>query len=145
LAADALLAVAGGRRLVLVVDDVHLADDLSAALVRQLVRGAVAFVLVVVRSGEPAPEPVTALWRNRIVERVDLQQLLRPDVEQLLAEHLGGPVDGLSLERLWQASAGNALPLRELVTAGVDAGALRRVEGVWRWQGAAPPSCAGDL
>jgi len=38
-------------------------------------------------------------------------------------------------ERMWQASRGNPLMLRELVTGGEQAHALRRVEGVWRWQG----------
>jgi DNA-binding NarL/FixJ family response regulator len=134
-AADALAATAGSRRLVLGVDDAHLLDDLSAALLHQLVQNATVFALVVVRSGEPAPEPVTALWRTRLAERVDLQELLRPDVEQVLAEYLGGPVDGLLAERMWQASRGNPLLLRELVTGGEQAQALRRVEGVWRWQG----------
>jgi DNA-binding NarL/FixJ family response regulator len=135
LAADALVAVAGTRRLVLAIDDAHLLDELSAALVHQLVRAAAAFALVMVRSGEPTPEPISALWRNRLVERVDLAELLRPDVEQVLVEHLGGPVDGMTLARLWQASRGNALLLRELVAAGRGAGALQRVEGVWCWQG----------
>jgi DNA-binding NarL/FixJ family response regulator len=135
LAAEALTAAAGQRRLVLAVDDAHLLDELSAALLHQLIREAVAFVLAILRSGEPAPEPVAALWRNRLVERVDLAELLRPDVEQVLVEYLGGPVDGVTKTRLWQASAGNTLLLRELVTAGHQAGVLQRVEGVWRWQG----------
>jgi hypothetical protein len=134
-AADALAARAGSRRLVLGVDDAHRLDDLSAALLHQLVQSAAVFVLVVVRSGEPAPEPVTALWRNRLAERVDLQELLRPDVEQILVEHLGGPVDGMLAERMWQASRGNPLMLRELVAGCEQAHALRRVEGVWRWHG----------
>jgi DNA-binding NarL/FixJ family response regulator len=135
LAADALVGAAGRRRLVLGVDDAHLLDSLSAALVHQLAGGAAAFMLVVVRSGEPAPEPVTALWRSRLVERVDVQELLRPDVERVLAERLGGPVDGMLAERLWQESQGNPLMLRELVTAGEQAQALRCVEGVWHWHG----------
>jgi DNA-binding CsgD family transcriptional regulator len=135
LAAEALLGTVGTRRLVLGVDDAHLLDDLSAALIHQLVRGAAAFVLVVVRAGESAPQPITALWRNRLVSRVDLQELLRPDVEQVLVEHLRGAVEGWTVERLWRASEGNMLTLRELVGAGEQAGALRCVEGVWRWHG----------
>ncbi|PWU43474.1 hypothetical protein DLJ46_31470 [Micromonospora globispora] len=135
LAAEALLGDAVGRRLVLAVDDAQLLDDLSAALIHQLVRGGASFVMVLVRADQPAPDPVTALWRHRLVERLDLQRLLRPDVEQALVEHLQGPLDGMSLERIWRASAGNALMLRELVSAGLEAAALQRVEGVWRWQG----------
>src|SRR5262245_9552698 len=83
LASDALLAVAvaGERRLVLAVDDAHLLDDFSAALVHQLVQASSAFALIVVQSGEPAPEPISVLWRNRLVERIDLDELTRPEVE----------------------------------------------------------------
>jgi DNA-binding CsgD family transcriptional regulator len=135
LAAEALVTPAGPRRLLLGVDDAHLLDDLSAALVHQLVRTAAAFVLVVVRSGEPAPDSITALWRGRLAERIDLGVLLPADIEQILVEHLHGPVDGATVQRLCQVSTGNALMLRELVAAGHQAGALRQVEGVWRWQG----------
>jgi DNA-binding NarL/FixJ family response regulator len=135
IAAEEVTAPVTGTRLVLGVDDAHLLDPLSAALIHHLVRGPGVFVLATVRTDEPVPDAITALWSGRIVERLDLLQLLPPDIEQLLAEHLGGPVDNLTVKRLIRASAGNALMLHELVAAGHRAGALRSVEGVWRWQG----------
>src|SRR5437764_15035223 len=52
--AAALVERAGTRRLVLLVDDAHLLDDASATLVHQLAGMHGAFVMVTVRTGEPA-------------------------------------------------------------------------------------------
>jgi hypothetical protein len=54
-AADELARRAGPDRLVLGVDDAHLLDDASAALVYQLVTRSLAVVVATIRSGEPAP------------------------------------------------------------------------------------------
>jgi hypothetical protein len=129
LAAKALVAPAGGRRLVLEVDDAHLLDDTSAALLYQLIRSQSTFVMVLVRSGEPAPEPIVALWKHDLVERLELQALLEPDVKAVLTTALGAQIDGATMQRLWRATGGNMLLLRELVVAGLDTGRLAKVEG----------------
>src|SRR5262245_23173602 len=56
-------------QLLLVVDDAHLLDEGSAALVSQLVRGGTCSVVATVRSLSPAPDPVTALWKDGLAER----------------------------------------------------------------------------
>ena len=61
---------AGGRPLVLAVDDAHLLDDASAATVHQLAADLTAFVIGTVRTGEAAPAAITALWKDRLVERI---------------------------------------------------------------------------
>ena len=134
-ATEALLAVDDGRRLVVEIDDAHLLDDVSAALLHQVVRSGAAFVLLTLRSGEPAPEPITALWKDRIIERFDLLSLSPLEVEQVLIAALEGQVDSTTTGMLWRAKRGNALLLRELVAAGLDQGALTDSGGVWRWQG----------
>jgi DNA-binding CsgD family transcriptional regulator len=64
-ASDAILDRAGpDRRLLLVVDDAQFLDEGSAALVHQLVRKGACSVLASVRTPGPAPEPVTALWKD---------------------------------------------------------------------------------
>jgi DNA-binding CsgD family transcriptional regulator len=134
-ATEALLAVGDQRRLVLEMDDAHLLDDVSAALLHQVIRSGAAFVLLTLRSGEPAPDPVTALWKERVIERFDLLPLSPLEVEQVLVAALDGQVDSATTARLWRATRGNALLLRELVAAGLDQGALTDADGVWRWQG----------
>lgn len=120
---------------VLVVDDAHLLDDASAGLAHQLAATAVAFVVATVRSGEPAPDAVRALWKDGVAERVDLQALSRAEVGRLLAAELGGALDGATAHRLWDTCRGNVLYLHELVRFGRETGRLAQRHGVWSWRG----------
>jgi DNA-binding CsgD family transcriptional regulator len=83
------------------------------------------------------------LWKDGLAERVEVRGLSRAETAELVEAGLGGPVDGLTAERLWQLSQGNALYLRELIRGGVDTGALIHKDRVWRWQG--PIRAAGRL
>lgn len=134
-AADALARPAGSRRLVVGVDDAHVLDDVSAGLLHQLVQAGRAFVLASVRTGEPAPDPITALWKDHLVDRIEVQALSRREMADVVSAVVGGHVDETTIDRLWQATQGNMLFLRELVDAGLASGALARVEGIWRWEG----------
>jgi DNA-binding CsgD family transcriptional regulator/tetratricopeptide (TPR) repeat protein len=129
-AADAIAS--GSGPLLLVVDDAHLLDNASATVVQQLAAPDRAFVVLTTRTGLPAPEPLLALWKDDIVERLDLTPLSQGDVDQVLDKVLGGPVDGAARLELFQACQGNALFLHELVLGGLDTDILRREQGVWR-------------
>src|SRR5215469_8500586 len=115
---------AAGRPLLLVVDDAHLLDDASASLVYELALAGTAFVVATIRTSEPVPEPISALWREELVDRLELQHLSESDVGQLLERVLGLPVEGATLRRLWAATRGNALLLHELVLDLLGSGAL---------------------
>src|SRR5215470_13465981 len=82
----------GGRRLVTVADDVSLLDAASLALLGYLAAHATIFLVVTVRTGEPVPDLVTGLWREGRLERVDLEDLSRADLDMLVHLVLGGPV-----------------------------------------------------
>jgi DNA-binding CsgD family transcriptional regulator/tetratricopeptide (TPR) repeat protein len=131
-ARDDIVALGAGRALVLLVDDAHLLDDASATLVHQLVSSRSAFVIATVRTEEPAPEPIVALWKDELAERLELQPLAPCSVEALLTSVLDGPVSGATLHQLGERSAGNALYLRELVLAGIESGDLTNEDGIWR-------------
>ena len=126
---------ADGRPIVLVVDDVHLLDALSAAFVHHVATAGLATVLLTLRSGEPAPDAVVTLHRDAIVARLELQPISRTEFNALVEVALGGPIEGLTLERLWLVTEGNALFVRELMSDALDAGTLRSDHGVWRWTG----------
>jgi DNA-binding NarL/FixJ family response regulator len=126
-------------RLLLGIDDAHLLDGGSAVLVHQLVAREIASAVLTVRSGEPVPDPILALWKDDLAARVELQPLSRAEVAELLGSVLGGPVNGATLHALEQRTAGNVLFLRELVLQGLDRGVLRAHDGLWHWDGSLDP------
>ncbi len=132
LCADALRQRAAAGRVLLGVDDGHLLDAASAALVLHLAASGTAFVVVTVRAGEPCPDPVVALWKDAGALRLELQQLSQDETAGLLAAALGGEVEPGVLRWAFEASEGNALYLRELVTGALTAGALQRAGGQWQ-------------
>jgi DNA-binding CsgD family transcriptional regulator len=134
-AVDALHRQAAGRPIVVAIDDAHLLDPLSAALVYYVARSENATVLGTVRTGEPVQDPVSALWKDDLVERIELGPLTQKETADLLHQVLGGPVDSASVDRLWRLSQGNALLLRELVIAAHASGEISETYGVWRWTG----------
>lgn len=131
----ALLEHAAPRRLLLVIDDAHALDGASAAVVHQLAVTGDATVIATIRSGEPAPEPVTALWKDGLCGRLDLQPLSPRETAALLGQVLGGSVDARTASELWESTQGNLLFLRELVADGLHRGALQLDAGRWRWAG----------
>lgn len=130
----------GPDRPVLFVDDAHLLDDLSAALLHQLATAYDVPMLLTVRSGEVPPEPVTALWKDDIVVRVELERLEPDAVERLLAAVLGGPIDPASAAHLAERSGGNVLFLRELTQAALSQGLLHCDHALWNLTGELAPS-----
>jgi DNA-binding NarL/FixJ family response regulator len=131
-ASDAILERAGpDRRLLLVVDDAQFLDEGSAALVHQLVREEACSVLASLRTPGPVPDPVTALWKDGLADRIDLRSWGEAETEAVLLAVLGGPIAGGSVRRLWEVSRGNALYLRELLIGAVDSGALSETGGIW--------------
>ena len=129
-----------GRRLVLFVDDAHLLDDASATLVHQVAATGSAIVLATVRTGEPAPDPVVALWKDGLAERVEVTGLSAEATTEFLATVLEGPVDPATAVRFTERCQGNALFLRELVVGALDDGSLQSDGGMWRLAGQLSPS-----
>jgi DNA-binding CsgD family transcriptional regulator len=121
--------------LLLAVDDAHWLDAASAAVVHHAVVGGGASLLATARRGAELPEPLAALVRDGRVERLDLLPLSAGEVEVLLQQALGGPVEGSTLDKLCAASQGNPMLVRELVRAGQETGALTRRDDLWHWAG----------
>ncbi|RZI53882.1 MAG: helix-turn-helix transcriptional regulator [Pseudonocardia sp.] len=132
---EAVAALLESGDLLIGVDDAHLLDDLSAFVVHQLVLSDSARVVLTIRSGEGAPDAVTSIWKDRLVERLDLQALSVNEVSTLLESVLGGQLDSRAARRLWVLSRGNVLYLRQLVDEEVSACRLEKVAGVWIWNG----------
>ena len=126
---------ATGRPIVVAVDDVHLLDGLSAGFIDYVAVRGLATVLLTLRSGSPLPDALGRLCRNGAIPRLELQALARSEFDQMLEQALGGIIESVSSERVWEATRGNVLFARELIADLLEAGELRPIHGVWRWSG----------
>ncbi len=118
------------------VDDAHLLDQLSATMLHQIALDRAGHILATVRSGEAVPDAVTSLWKDGHLLRVELQPFTKGQSIALVEAVLGGTLEGLSADVMWESSGGNPLFLRHLVEGAVDAGTLTKVRGVWQLRGA---------
>jgi DNA-binding CsgD family transcriptional regulator len=138
--ARAVVAGAGGRPLLVFVDDAHLLDDGSATLLHQLSLNRAATVLATVLTGAAAPDSVVALWKDGPAERIEVGVLDDAAIEELLVTVLGGPVDAASVRQLADRCGGIPMFLRELVTGALEAGVLVEEGGMWRLRGVLRPT-----
>ncbi len=123
---------ADGHRMLLLVDDAHLLDDVSAALLLTLAEGPDVRPVVTVRTGEPVPDAVTALWKDAGLERLDLEPLPDHAADELAEAVAGGPIDAPSHVVIRRAGRGNPLAITELVRGATLAGRLVDEDGVLR-------------
>src|SRR5258708_437177 len=77
------------------------------------------------------PPAAFAGWAGAVVDPIDVARLTTAAVEEFAAYVLGGPLAGAAVRGLWDASAGNALYLRELLRGATESGALTDDGGVW--------------
>jgi DNA-binding CsgD family transcriptional regulator len=84
----AVMDRAGGRQLLIGVDDAHRIDGQSATLLFQLVASEGAKAVVVMQSGHAQVEAVRALWKEGLVERIDIQPLGKSDTLELASRLL---------------------------------------------------------
>ncbi|MGA7281222.1 MAG: LuxR C-terminal-related transcriptional regulator [Acidimicrobiia bacterium] len=129
------LAVDG--KLMIGVDDAHVLDPGSATLIHQVAVAGSASLVVSVRAGEAMPDPIFKLWKDGHAERLTIEPLARETIFALANRVLGERVEQRLLFALWRLSEGNPLLFHELITGGIESGALRMSGGVW--------SLSGDL
>ena len=117
------------------VDDAHLLDQLSATLLHQLALDGSVRIVATVRSGEAVPDAITSLWKDGYLQRLHLMPFTKDQCVALIESALGGRVEGLSADLMWESSGGNALFVKHLVEGALEAGTLRQVRGVWQLRG----------
>ncbi|MFJ3617247.1 LuxR C-terminal-related transcriptional regulator [Streptomyces iakyrus] len=125
----------------LLVDDAHLLDDASAALVHQLAVHGRTRLLVVATDGAPVPGAVSRLWTGELLPRLALEPLPEEETGRLLTAG-AGPLDALTLNRLRRLSRGDLRLLRDLL--GAVRGQLIPVPdtGERAWRGPVPLTAA---
>lgn len=146
----ALTALRGdGDRSLVAVDDAHLLDELTVAVLQQLVLGDDAVVVATEPSGRCPSDPGSAgpvrVLRDEM-RRVTVAPLAGRQADRLLAAMLDGDVEARTAQRLTTAARGRPAFLSELLRAGREAGRLARHDGLWRWDGGMePPSGSQEL
>ncbi|HZE16888.1 MAG TPA: AAA family ATPase, partial [Mycobacterium sp.] len=124
------------KNLVVVVDDAHLLDPLSATLVHHLAAGGTTRLIVTIRSGSAVPDAVTALWKEQLLLRLRIKALTWQQTEELARTVLGDVVETRLINELHGRTRGNPLMLRGLLNASRESGVLVRTKQGWRLQGA---------
>lgn len=137
--ATAQKTLAREENLVLVVDDAQLLDPLSATLVHQLAAAGSARLIVTIRSGETAPDAVTALLKERLLMGVHIDPFTREQTAELARGVLGDTVEARLIDELYRRTAGNLLLLRGLLGAGQESGVLVHTENGWHLRGPLHP------
>jgi len=98
----------------IIVDDAHLLDPLSATLVYQLAQAKRGRLIVTARSTPPIPAAIAALWQDGLLERIDIPPLGVAETAELIAD-LDPSADAAELYR---RSVGNPLHLWLMVQTG---------------------------
>lgn len=131
----ALIAGARGRRLVVVADDAHLADQASMLVVRELHRRAGALLLISQPQGGAGtgrPDPLDCLRHEPGLRMLHLPPLRVDEVGAIAEGLLGGPVRPATVAALHAATEGNPGLLHDLLLDGGLAELLERTDGGWQ-------------
>ena len=139
-----LRRLAGGDRLVLLVDDLDLLDNTSAAVLVPLVVSRTAFLIGTVRTGRSPSQHLTGLERDGHLTRLDITPLGGDELSALLHRALDHPVSTAALDELTRLSGGNLQVLTELVRGATERGALVHDRGTWQLVGELPTTVVLD-
>lgn len=125
-----LYRLSRSSEVVITVDDAHLLDDATAAIVRQLAGVEIIGLLIAQRDGEEVPDAVRSIKDEELARHVPLSALDREATADLTKRILGETESG-TIDWIWDHGQGNPLYTRELIAAGTQTGALGLREGRW--------------
>lgn len=124
-----VMARAGDRRVVLLVDDGHEIDEQSAGLIVQLTtHGAKA--VIAARPGA-LPKGLGVIRDQTTTDSLRLDPLTKEETSDLAASLLGSVLDAELSARLWELTLGNPLYLVVLVREAFESGAIKSINGRW--------------
>ncbi|MGW1617332.1 LuxR C-terminal-related transcriptional regulator [Streptomyces sp. NPDC002285] len=104
-----------GRGAIIFIDDVHLLDPATSAMVLDLAEQQAVLLLITLNTDEAAPAAVTMLWKDNHVHRMEIGPLNSGDSRRLAGELTGHKLDRSAAVYLARLSDGNPLLLRELI------------------------------
>ncbi|MGU3435976.1 helix-turn-helix transcriptional regulator [Actinomycetes bacterium M1A6_2h] len=138
-----LESVRTGHRTLVVVDDSHWIDAASTDSLARLVSAPNFYVLLGVSSGRRRTPVIDSLWKDGLLDRIDLGPLGDEDCARIVSHVVadsGETVDAAALHQFTRMARGNLVVLRELISAALDHGTLARRGDLWRLTGELPVS-----
>ncbi len=118
---DLLAAECRHRPVLLLIEDAHWADPLSAALLGAGLRELAEQPMLIIAFGRPEIESAfPQLWREYEPQRMRLGTLSRRACERLVRHILGAQASAEVAARIVEQSGGNALCLEELIRAAAE-------------------------
>ncbi len=153
-----LLRLAAQRPVVLLVDDLHAADEASLQLfhyVARQTRAAPVTLLATYRTDSVAPLTapfgalLNALYRAHLSETLNLAPLVKSGVASMIAFLLGGQVSLSLVEAMFAITEGNPFFVQEITRLVLKSGQVEAREGQWQLKSgvelAVPTGLAGLL
>ncbi|OZC47475.1 hypothetical protein CH286_15180 [Rhodococcus sp. WWJCD1] len=141
--AAALAEAHSGRRTVVVIDDAQWLADSTIELLARRIGSKGLFILLSVSAGRRRTPVLDGLWKDGLVDRIDLEPLTPEQSRSLMESMLRRDdeiVDSAALFAVTALSAGNLVVLRDLVTTAVERQALTVSSRVWRLASPLPVS-----
>jgi DNA-binding CsgD family transcriptional regulator len=109
----------GPAQTVIVLDDAHLLDEESAAVLAELTARRLVYLIATAVAGRPVPEALAELWSCGYVMRLPVHPLEAEAMAQLVARVLPDDrVDAVDRHRLQRLAEGSPLALRMLLGRG---------------------------
>ncbi len=135
-----LSEISAATPMLLVLDDLHAADDAGLQLLHHLARAAPEHSWLIVGTYREEEVSIasalgtlrTSLIRAGLCRRIDLGRFAQADCERFVASLLPDALDPVLLERLYARSLGNPLFLQELVRTMQEQEAIAFRDGAWR-------------
>lgn len=108
------------------VDDAHLLDHASAAVVSEIARSPKTRTVLTVATGESVPPDLVSLWAEYPECRIDLDPLSRADVGEMVRSLTRRSVDDHLVERIAEVTLGYPLYIAALVVE-MEQGGLKDI------------------
>lgn len=127
------LAAQGHGLPILLLDDPHLLDGESTAMVESLIADQKVRVVTFVPSVEAIPEFLAQLRHAGTMDVLDRAFLSARELDNALRRSLAAPVSSTVLHRMTSLSAGHAVLAERVLRIAQSAGVLQKENGLWAW------------
>lgn len=123
---------------IVIVDDAHLLDAGSMAILSQLVSAGEARLFALSRAVPGIPGEIVELWREGLVTRLVLEALTMAEVHELCVNVLGSDILRSASAAFGRAAAGNPMFLLALIEQARSMNHLVKRKGTWMLSGQPP-------